>query len=350
MVGAGVIGLAVARALARRGRRVAVLEAERAPGMHTSSRNSEVIHAGFYYEPGSLKARLCVEGRRALLEYAAARGIQHRLVGKLVVAVDESEVATLESYRAKGRANGVGGLELLPASAVRSLEPEVRCAGALWSPGTGIIDSHGLLSALRADAEADGAIVCLDARVISGRARGSDVVLRVGGHSPYELRCEAAVNAGGLWAQELVHAVEGALPPPPSMYARGHYFLLAGRSPFRHLVYPVPPPGGLGIHVTLDLAGQTRFGPDVEWVDRVDYGFDESRAGAFEKAIRRYWPGLPDGALRPGYTGIRPKLGRLPADFAIERSAPTLVSLFGIESPGLTAALAVGEHVAALLS
>jgi L-2-hydroxyglutarate oxidase LhgO len=347
VVGAGVVGLAIARALARQGREVVVLESERAVGQHTSSRNSEVVHAGFYYAPGSLKARLCQEGRRQLFDYAPSHGVDFRQPGKLVVATAEDELAALEGYRNKGVTNGATELKILSASEAHSLEPEVRCVGALWSPLTGIIDSHGLMAALRRDAVEAGAVIALSARVLSGSTGSDGTVLRLG---DYDLRCQVAVNSAGLWAQQVAASIEGAPRPPPALFAVGHYFLLAGRSPFKHLIYPVAVQGGLGIHVTLDLAGQTRFGPDVEWIDSVDYTFDESRMSAFEQSIRRYWPGLPDGALRPGYTGIRPKLNKTAQDFVIERKAPGLLNLFGIESPGLTAALAIGDHVAAMLS
>lgn len=350
VVGAGVVGLAIARALARLGREVVVLESERAIGMHTSSRNSEVVHAGFYYPPGSLKARLCQEGRRKLFDYAPRNGVDFRQPGKLVVATEESELAALEGYRTKGFTNGATELSILSAAGAHALEPEVTCVGALWSPLTGIIDSHGLMAAFRRDALEAGAVVALGARVLGGATGSDGTVLRVGGESEYDLRCQMVVNSAGLWAQAVAASIEGAPPPPPALFAVGHYFLLAGRSPFSHLVYPVAVQGGLGIHVTLDLAGQTRFGPDVEWIDGVDYTFDESRRPAFEASIRRYWPGLPDGALRPGYTGIRPKLTKATQDFVIERSAKGLINLFGIESPGLTAALAIADHVAAMLS
>jgi L-2-hydroxyglutarate oxidase LhgO len=350
VVGAGVVGLAVARALAQQGHEVVVLEAERGVGTHTSSRNSEVVHAGIYYTPGSLKARLCQEGRRKLFDYAASSGVELRFPGKLVVATDESELPILEEYRQKGLRNGATELSMLTAREAHALEPEVRCVGALWSPRTGIVDSHGLMAALRRDAQAAGAVLALNARVLGGATGAGGTVLRVGGEAEYELRCQVAVNSAGLWAQAVAASIQGAPAPPPSLFAIGHYFLLAGRSPFHHLVYPVAVQGGLGVHVTLDLAGQTRFGPDVEWINSVDYSFDESRAPAFEKAIRRYWPGLPDGALRPGYTGIRPKLSKGGQDFVIERSAPGLLNLFGIESPGLTAALAIGDAVVRLLA
>jgi L-2-hydroxyglutarate oxidase LhgO len=359
VIGAGVVGLAIARALALQGREVVVLESERAPGMHTSSRNSEVIHSGFYYPKGSLKARLCVAGRRALYAYAEQKGIAHRRVGKLVVATSEAELAVLDKYHATGEANGVEGLSPLTADEARALEPEVRCIGALWSAETGIVDSHGFMQALRRDAEERGAAIALRSPVVGGEARGSGIELQVGGDTPSTIRCKAVVNAAGLWAQDVARSIAGVPDAsiPRCYYALGHYFVLSGRSPFRHLVYPVAQAGGLGIHVTLDLDGRARFGPDVEWIDHVDYSFDEARAASFAAAIRRYWPALPDGALQPGYTGIRPKLGPAGSpthDFAIhgprEHGVPGLVNLYGIESPGLTAALAIGDLVAELLS
>src|SRR6266850_23263 len=339
VVGAGVVGLAIARALSRRGREVVVLEAERATGMHASSRNSEVLHAGFYYPVGSLKAR--------------------RRVGKLIVATSEPELATLEEYRAKGERNGVEGLSMISRKEALELEPAVRCVGALYSAETGIIDSHGLMQAFRRDAEADGATVVLRAPVLGGRVLESGIELEVGGDDPISVRCAAVVNAAGLRAQALARSLAG-IPQngiPPTHYARGHYFVLSGSSPFRHLVYPVAVAGGLGIHLTLDLDGRARFGPDVEWIDRIDYSFDESRVSDFASAIRRYWPEVSVGALQPGYTGIRAKLGPKgsPAhDFIIEKlsdNGPSgLVNLYGIESPGLTASLAIADHVVALLS
>ncbi|HZX93278.1 MAG TPA: NAD(P)/FAD-dependent oxidoreductase [Myxococcales bacterium] len=352
VIGAGVVGLAVARALARTGREVVVLEAEPGIGMHTSSRNSEVIHAGLHYPPGSLKARLCVAGRRALYSYAAEKGIEHRRTGKLIVATSDAERPALDGCLQRAVACGVEGVELIDAAQTRALEPEVRAVAALFSRETGIIDSHGLMAALRRDAQEAGAMVALRTRVLGGAVGGACIELRTSGGM--SLRCAVAINAAGLWAQQVARSLDGvpASAVPPCHYAKGHYFSLSGRAPFRHLVYPVAVPGGLGIHLTLDLAGQARFGPDVEWVDRIDYQVDESRAPAFEAAIRRYWPALPDGALRPGYTGIRPKLGPAgsPAqDFVIQGPAdhgvPGLVNLFGIESPGLTASLAIAGEV-----
>jgi L-2-hydroxyglutarate oxidase LhgO len=364
VIGAGVIGLAVARALARAGRAVVVLEAANAIGTETSSRSSEVIHAGFYYPTGSLKARLCVAGKHALYDYCAVRGVAHRRLGKLVVATTEAEVATLDQYAAQGRASGVDDLRLLEPDEARALEPDVglRCLRALHSPSTGIVDSHGLMRALETDARAGGADVALSSPVAGGVVTDDGIVLRVGGASPTTIRCAAVVNAAGLWAQPFARALEGlgAATIPPGYYAKGHTFLLRGPSPFRGLVYPVAVAGGLGVHVTLDLDGRARFGPDVSWVDRVDYTFDASRAPSFYAAIRRYWPGLPDGALEPGQTGIRPKLGPAGAgaqdfiDFLVqgprEHGVRGLVNLYGIESPGLTAALALADAVVDLLA
>jgi len=359
VIGGGVIGLAVARALALSGREVVLLERESRPGTHTSSRNSEVIHAGFHYPAGSLKARLCVAGARALYEYAASRDVPHRRLGKLVVAVSEAEVGSLESYRAAGARNGVRGLSLIDEGEARRMEPEVRCVRALWSPDTGIIDSHALMAAFRREAEGAGAAVALRSPLLGGRIEEGGFELEVGGETPARIRCAALVNAAGPWAQQVASTLAG-LPPasiPGAYYARGHYFVLSGACPFRHLVYPVAVPGGLGVHVTLDLDGRARFGPDVEWVPGVDYSFDEGRQPAFEAAIRRYWPGLREGALQPGYVGVRPKLqpdGRGAQDFLIQgvggHGVPGLVNLYGIESPGLTASLAIAAEVVSLLS
>ncbi len=358
VIGGGVIGLAVARALAMRGMEVFVLESEASVGVHSSSRNSEVVHAGFYYLPGSLKARLCVTGRRALESYTAENDVGYRRLGKLVVATSDEEVPALESYRARGIANGVEGLEIIDAGQAGALEPEVRCVRALWSPATGIIDSHGLMAALRADVERRGSHLVLRSPVRGGRVGEGGIELAVGGDSPETVGFQRVVNAAGLWAQSVARTLEG-LPSaaiPPTHFARGHYFVLDRPSPFHHLVYPLATRDFLGVHVTLDLAGSARFGPDVEWVERVDYSFDESRVTAFETAIRRYWPSLPDRALAPGYVGVRAKLGPAgapPHDFVVqgpaEHGVPGLVNLFGIESPGLTASLAIADAVASLL-
>jgi L-2-hydroxyglutarate oxidase LhgO len=354
VIGAGVIGLAVARALSLAGREVFVLESERFVGFHTSSRNSEVIHAGIYYPRGSLKARLCVEGRDALYAYCARRGIAHLRTGKIIVATRDEEVPGLETLRAAAEANGVHDLAWLTAGEVHALEPEVSCVRALHSPSTGIVDSHGLMTALREDAERAGAQVVLRTPVLSGRIGDGGIELALGGDEPAKVRFRLVVNSAGPWAPEVARRIEG-LPPqsiPPQHFAKAHYFVLSGPSPFRRLVYPVPVPGGLGTHVTLDLAGQARFGPDVQWVSGVDYAFDESRADSFYRSIRRYYPGLADGMLEPGYTGIRPKIsaqGEPAADFLVqgpaEHGVPGLVNLYGIESPGLTAALPLADLV-----
>jgi L-2-hydroxyglutarate oxidase LhgO len=357
VVGGGVVGLACARALALSGREVALLEAEREFGTHTSSRNSEVIHAGLYYPPGSLKARSCERGRRALYAYLADKGIPHRRVGKLIVATTEAEIATLEGYKKTAHANGAGDLEWLDEAEAHRMEPQVRCVRALFSPSTGILDAHALMRALGRDAQEAGASLARNAPVLGGRVAGSRIELRIGGDSRGTLLARTVVNAAGLHAQDLARSIEGvpAGSIPETYYAKGHYFVLKGPSPFSHLVYPVAGGGGLGVHVTLDMAGRARFGPDVAWVPGIDYSFDESRAASFYPAIRRYWSGLRDGALEPGYTGIRPKIvgpGKPAADFLLQgpeaHGVPGLVNLYGIESPGLTASLALAEDVARL--
>ncbi len=354
VIGAGVVGLAVARALARAGRGVYVLERERSVGFHTSSRNSEVIHSGLYYPPGSWKARLCVQGRQALYAYCAERRVPHARLGKLVVATSEEEIPALQRVAETARANGVTDLRHLSAAEVHRLEPEVRAVSGLLSPSTGIVDSHAFLSALAEDARTAGAELALATPVLSGRVENGFIELRVGGEEPASIRFRTVVNSAGPWAPELARRIDGAplegIPEP--RFAKGHYFVLAGASPFRHLVYPVPVPGGLGTHLTLDLAGQARFGPDVAWVDGVDYRFDDTREADFYRAVRRYWPALQDGRLQSGYTGIRPKIsgpGEAAADFRIDgpeaHRIPGLVHLFGIESPGLTACLALADEV-----
>ncbi len=355
MIGAGAIGLAIARSLARDGRDVLVLEAAGTFGTGASSRNSEVIHAGLYYAPGSLKARLCVEGRLRLYEFCARWGIAHRRCGKLLVATSDAQLPILEQIASTARSNGVD-LLALDRRDTHALEPQLECRAALHSPHTGILDTHAYLIALLGQAEADGVTFAYGSRVTSLRLQESGVAIAVNGTSP-ALLASLVVNAAGLDAPALARATEGfpADRIPSSYLAKGSYFALAGRSPFAHLVYPVPEPGGLGVHVTLDLAGRARFGPDVQWIDTVDYAVDPARAEHFYPAIRRYWPALPDGALRPAYAGIRPKLsgpGEPPADFHIQGPAAhgmPIVNLFGIESPGLTASLAIAEYVAQLV-
>jgi L-2-hydroxyglutarate oxidase LhgO len=359
VIGAGVIGLAVARALAQAGREVILVDRAEAFGTVTSSRNSEVIHAGIYYPTGSLKARLCVAGRRALYAYCRQHGIGHRQCGKLIVATDQPGVAKLEALADKARANGVEGLELLEAADALAMEPALTCTAALHSPVTGILDSHGFMLSLLGEAEAAGAMLALHAPVeaITVGERRHRVI--VGGAEPMALDAALVVNAAGHGAPVLARRTDGlpAHAVPQAFYAKGTYFGLTGRAPFSRLIYPMPEDGGLGVHLTLDLGGQARFGPDVEWVDRADdYDVDPARAEGFYGAIRTYWPALPDGALVPGYVGVRPKLqapGEPAADFVIQGPADHgvdgLVNLYGIESPGLTASLAVAEEVLARL-
>lgn len=358
VIGGGVIGLAVARALALRGREVVVLEAAAAVGTVTSARNSEVIHAGLYYPPGSLKAELCVAGNRRLVEYCRSHGVEHRRIGKLIVATDDAEEAKLEALMVTGRANGVP-LDWLSGPEARDLEPALTCRRALLSPTTGIVDSHGLMLALRGDAEAQGAAVALNAPVLGGTVGRDGLVLRVGGAEPIDLPCRRVVNCAGFDAQRVSRTLAGlpAEAVPPRYLCKGNYFALAGQPPFRRLVYPVPVSAGLGVHYTVDLGGQGRFGPDVEWVDRVDYTVDPRRADGFYGAIRRYWPGLPDGALHPAYSGIRPKIqapGEPAHDFVLsgpaDHGVAGYVALYGIESPGLTACLTLADRVVELLS
>lgn len=358
VIGAGVVGLAIARRLALAGREVVVLEAEAGVGRHTSSRSSEVIHAGIYFLPGSLKARLCVAGNRALYTYMAARNVPHRRIGKLLIAVREGEVATLDRWSRLAVANGVQDLVALSAADVRSLEPAVVAVRGVFSPSTGILDSHALMGALQADLVAAGGTVVLSSPVMGGQVQEGGIVLDVGGADPVSVRCKVVVNSAGLQAPGVARTLGGLDPSfvPREHFAKGHYFVLAGRSPFNHLVYPMPAPGAHGIHVTLDLSGRARFGPDIAWTHDVDYAFDEGRAQTFYDAIRRYYPGLADGALEPGYVGIRPKLvpeGTPAADFVVQgpetHGVPGVVNLFGIESPGLTACLSIADEVAARL-
>jgi L-2-hydroxyglutarate oxidase LhgO len=373
VVGAGVVGLAVARAAALAGHDVVVAEAGAAIGTGISSRNSEVIHAGIYYPTGSVRARLCAPSRRLLYDYCAAHGVPHRKCGKLIVATSETELAGLETLQAQGRRNGVEGLEVIDAAAARRLEPALACAAALCSPETGIIDSHALMTALRGDLEDHGGSVAFNTRIerlapgkpgwnagFSDQPLGREPL----GHEPLNhepewVHFDAVVNASGLGAQRLAAATEAypAERVPRLKLAKGNYFGLAGRPAFTRLIYPVPVPGGLGVHVTLDLAGRMRFGPDVEWIDAENYDVDPGRAAAFYRRIRDYWPSLPDGALLPDYAGIRPKLtgpGEPAADFMIDgprdHGLAGLVHLFGIESPGLTSALSLAQEVVAYLS
>jgi L-2-hydroxyglutarate oxidase LhgO len=348
VVGAGVVGLAVARALAMAGREVVILESEDAIGTHTSSRNSEVIHAGIYYPKGSLKARTCVAGKELLYEYCVSHGVPHRRSGKLIVASADEQLGELKAIQQKAHANGVTDVVWMTRQQVLALEPELNCVAGLYSPSTGIIDSHALMLAYQGDAEAHGAMLALKSPLEKCEIVSDGFVLQEGIHA------RILVNSAGLRAPSLAALIQGfdRMHIPRELYAKGNYYSLTGKNPFKRLVYPVPEPGGLGVHVTLDMAGQARFGPDVEWVEHIHYEVDPRRAERFYAAIRRYWPGLPDGALAPGYSGIRPKTagpGEPAPDFAVQgpkvHGIPGLVHLFGIESPGLTASLALAGLV-----
>jgi L-2-hydroxyglutarate oxidase LhgO len=357
VIGAGVIGLAVARRLAQAGREVIILEAAEGIGTVTSSRNSEVIHAGIYYPAGSLMARMCVGGKRALYDYCRDHGIPHRNCGKLIVATTARETEKLASIRAHAEANGVLDLQSLGGADARALEPALNCDAALLSPSTGIIDSHAYMLALRGDAEEAGAACAFHTPLLHARATAEGLELDAGGDAPMSLQCRLLVNAAGLNAPAVARSIDG-MPIdliPPAYFAKGNYFSCSARAPFSRLIYPVPEPGGLGVHLTLDMAGQARFGPDVEWVDTVDYAVDPARAERFYPAIRRYWPTLPDGALMPSYSGIRPKIvppAVAAQDFLIQgprdHGVNGLINLFGIESPGLTSSLAIADYVGEL--
>ncbi|RJG06036.1 NAD(P)/FAD-dependent oxidoreductase [Noviherbaspirillum cavernae] len=359
VIGAGVVGLAVARVLARAGREVVVVESHPAIGMETSSRNSEVIHAGIYYPTGSLKARLCVAGRDALYAYCEERGIPYRRCGKLVVATSDEQRSKLAAIHAQAHANGCSEVVALSAEEACIMEPALSCVAALFSPNTGIIDSHAYMLALQGDAENAGALFALDSRVIAGSANadGVELTVRSGDGAEIALRAQTVVNCAGLQAPQLAAQIAGlerdSIPVP--YFAKGNYYSLAAPAPFSHLIYPVPEAGGLGVHLTLDLGGQARFGPDVEWLENghIDYTVDPRRADRFYREIRAYWPDLPDAALQPAYAGVRPKIApsdAAAADFLFASHGNLhYLGLYGIESPGLTAALAIADHVVALL-
>jgi L-2-hydroxyglutarate oxidase LhgO len=351
VIGAGVVGLACAAALAERGRDVLVLERHELIGSETSSRNSEVIHAGIYYPTGSHKAALCVAGKHALYSYCESHGVPYRRCGKVIVASQPEQLSVLEGYERQARANGVDDLRWLDGGEVMALEPEVRAFGGLLSPSTGIVDSHAYMLSLQGRLEAAGGMIAFGCRVDAIESGPSGLTVHLGGEP---LICRVLVNAAGLDAPQLA----GQLDPgaPAAHFARGHYFSYPGRPPFSRLVYPVAEAGGLGVHVTLDLAGQVKFGPDVEWCDGIDYTFDETRKGRFAEAIRAYFPGLDEDRLQPDYVGVRPKIsgsGEPAADFRLDGEAvhgiPGLVNLLGIESPGLTASLAIAERVSGMI-
>lgn len=361
VAGAGVVGLAIARGMAQRGMDTLILEAENAIGTGISSRNSEVIHAGIHDPAGSLKARLCVAGREKLYRYCQERAVPHARCGKLIVATNAGQEPVLASILANASACGAGNLTPLTAAEARRLEPKLRCTAALLSPATGIIDSHALMLALLGDAEKHGATLSLNTRIVAGRIESGRIVLDTvdstsGG---FEIATARFINAAGLGATALAGSLDGLERQfvPELCYAKGNYFSVAGRAPFSRLVYPIPEPGGLGVHLTLDLDGVARFGPDVEWTDQLDYRVDPVRGERFYDEVRKYWPDLADGSLQPAYSGIRPKLsgpGEANADFVIQDAAvhgvESLVNLFGIESPGLTSSLAIADHVAQRLA
>jgi len=354
IAGAGVVGIAVARVLAQAGHEVMVLEAEEGIGTGVSSRNSEVIHAGIYYPKDSLMARLCVAGRRKLYAFCDERGVPYAKCGKLIVATSAEENGKLDGIKARAEANGVEGMRVLTAAEAREFEPNLHCTSTLLSPETGILDSHAYMLALQGEAEAAGAMFVFHAPITRGAARDGRIEISVGGAEKMQLSCTHFINAAGLGATRLAGLIQG-MPSqlvPGTHYAKGNYFTLLGRAPFSRLIYPVPVPGGLGVHLTIDLGKQARFGPDVEWIDTLDYRVDPSRSDSFYDAIRRYWPDLPDGALQPGYAGIRPKItpkGAPAADFVLQTQAvhgvAGLINLFGIESPGLTSAIALADLV-----
>jgi L-2-hydroxyglutarate oxidase LhgO len=359
VVGAGVVGLAAARAAALAGHEIIVAEAASTIGTGISSRNSEVIHAGLYYPTGSLRADHCTRSRRMLYEYCRSHGVPHRKCGKLVVATSDSEIARLEVVYKQARTNGVEGIDIIDGVAAGRLEPELACIAAMHSPETGIIDSHQLMLALRGDLEDHGGLIAFNTPVEGVRPGQGGWEVRFGGSDPQPIRVDAVINCAGLGAQPLARVTEGysCARVPRLVLAKGNYFGFAGRPAFSRLIYPVPVPGGLGVHVTLDLAGRMRFGPDVEWIERESYDVDPGRADAFYSRIRDYWPRLPDGSLTPDYAGIRPKLtgpGEPAADFMIdgprEHGLERLVHLFGIESPGLTSALSIADEIASYLS
>ena len=353
VIGAGVVGIACARALALAGREVLLLESESGFGTGVSSRNSEVIHAGLYYPNGSSKARHCVAGRQLLYDYCTQRGIPFRRCGKLLVATEASQIAQIDKLLANAAGNGVDDLTLLDAAEARSIEPALRCTAALLSPSSGILDSHAYMLSLLGDFENAGGTVVFNTPVTGGRIDRDGVIVHVQGADPVHARL--VVNCAALGAQAVAHSIEGfpAAHIPQLRYARGNYFAISGRSPFSHLIYPLPEAAGLGVHLTIDMGGQAKFGPDVEWIDQPDYSVDATLADAFYREIMKYWPGIKDHALQPAYAGIRPKINgpnEAAADFHIAgretHGVHGIINLFGIESPGLTGSLSIAQEIA----
>ncbi|MEJ2623979.1 MAG: NAD(P)/FAD-dependent oxidoreductase [Pseudolabrys sp.] len=358
VIGAGVVGLAAARAAARAGHEVVVAEKTGGVGNGISSRNSEVIHAGLYYPPGSLRARHCVNGRHMLYDFCAAHGVPHRKCGKLVVAANDAEFERVEAIAAQGTTNGAEGLELIDGAAARALEPQLQCHGALRSPETGILDVHAYMLALQGDLEDAGGAIAFNTPVEGAARKDGQWAVRFGGADPDTVSFDALINCAGIGAQGVARGIADypADRVPRQVLAKGNYFSFTGKPAFTRLIYPTPMPGGLGVHVTLDLAGRMRFGPDVEWIEREDYEVDPRRADIFYERIRTYWPEQPDDSLAPDYAGIRPKLtgkGEPAADFMIDAPSqhglPGLVQLFGIESPGLTSSLSLAEEIVGYL-
>lgn len=358
VIGAGVVGLAVARAVARTGREVVILEKADIIGSETSSRHSEVIHAGIYYAQDSLKARFCVDGKHAMYDFCDSHGVPYNRCGKIIVATDEEQLPELERLKANAVANGVGDLEWMTPAAVTEMEPAVYCVGALFSPSTGILDSHSYMLALQGDAEEAGAMLAYMTPVRGGQVMNDGIRLDCGGDAPMSLTAGIVINCAGLWAQSVAASIAGvpAETVPPTYYCKGNYYTLSGRPPFTRPIYPVPEKAGLGVHVTVDLGGQVRFGPDVEWVNAINYDVDPARAEKFYAAVRKYYPALEDGAIQPGYSGIRPKI-QAPdegaKDFVIQgpddHGIAGLINLYGIESPGMTSSLAIADYVKKLL-
>tara|TARA_R110000868_G_scaffold4155_18_gene25418 strand:- start:11607 stop:12707 length:1101 start_codon:yes stop_codon:yes gene_type:complete len=358
VIGAGVVGLAVARAVALTGREVVILEKADIIGSETSSRHSEVIHAGIYYAQDSLKARFCVAGKKAMYEFCDVHGVAYNRCGKIIVATDEAQLPELERLKSNAAANGVEDLEWMTPAEVTEMEPAVYCVGALLSPSTGILDSHAYMLALQGDAEAAGAMTAFMTPVVGGRVMNDGIRIDCGGAAPTSLVADTVINSAGLWAQSIAAGIAGvpADTVPPTYYCKGNYYTLSGKPPFRRPVYPVPEKAGLGVHVTVDLGGQVRFGPDVEWVDGIDYDVDPARADKFYAAVRKYYPALQDGAIQPGYSGIRPKIQaphEAARDFLVQgpddHGVPGLINLYGIESPGMTSSLAIADFVQKLI-